>query len=258
MEMKTYLLVMVALSLLFFSGCTDLPADPDNDVIPDDQDLREDDLPEEIKAWQEDSLTLFLGQARVQNGKLYLLVTYGEKTTGGYSVEITDIVVKDDRLEVKVNFYDPGEDEMVTQALTYPYDLAVIDDPGLPVEFVATGAQDYVPTLYGLEYLPTGHYGSGWIRIFRPLPGDQVENSFRVEGIGNVFEGNIRYRLLNAQGSLLAEGFTTAAMGDWGYYSFELETGNLASGSDIVLEFFTESPKDGSLENLVSIDLAIK
>ncbi len=258
MGMKTYLLVMVALSLLLFSGCTDLPADPDNDVIPDDQDLREEVLPEEIKAWQEGSLTLFLGQARVHNGKLYLLVTYGEKPTGGYSVEITDLVERDGRLEVTVNFTDPAEDEMVTEALTYPYDLEVIDDPGLPVEFVATGAQVYVPTLYGLEYLPTGHYGSGWIRVFRPLPGDQVENSFRVEGIGNVFEGNIRYRLLNAEGNPLAEGFTTAAMGDWGFYSFELETGDLASGSAIVLEFFTESPKDGSLENLVSIDLTVK
>jgi hypothetical protein len=253
---KILLLAMVA--LLFFSGCADQPVDQDNVVNPEDQDLQEDVLPEEISTWVEESLMLFLGQARVYNDKLYLLVTYGEKPTGGYSVAITDITERDDRLEVTINFTDPAEDEMVTQALTYPYELVVIDDPGLPVDFIATGAQEYLPTLYGLEYLPVGNYGSEWIRVFRPQPGDQVEDSIIVEGIGNVFEGNIQYRLLDADGTLLDEGFTTAMMGDWGFYSFVVKTGGLASGSAIVLELFTESAKDGSVENLVSIKLTAK
>lgn len=255
---RLLLLVMVGFLVLLFCGCTDQPADHDNGLIPDDQDLREDVLPEEISAWVEDSLTLFLGQTRIHNGKLYLLVTYGEKPTGGYLVEITDITERDDHLEVTINFTDPAEDEMVTQALTYPYELVVIDDPGLPVDFVATGSQEYLPTLYGLEYLPVGNYGSEWIRVFRPLPGDQVENSIIVEGIGNVFEGNIQYRLLDAGGIILAEGFTTAMMGDWGFYSFELAASGLVSGSAILLELFTESAKDGSIENLVSIELTVK
>jgi len=248
----------VALLVLLFTGCTDQPADQDNGVIPNDQDLREDELPEEISAWVEGSLTLFLGQARVYNDKLYLLVTYGEKPTGGYLVEITDVTERDDRLEVTVTFSDPAEDEMVTQALAYPYELLMIDDPGLPVVFIATGAQEYLPTLYGLEFLPVGNYGSEWIRVFRPLLGDQVANSIIVEGIGNVFEGNIQYRLLDAGGIILAEGFTTAMMGDWGFYSFELATSGLVSGSAILLELFTESAKDGSIENLVSIELTAK
>jgi len=255
---RQLLLVIVALLVLLFTGCTDQPADQDNGVIPNDQDLREDELPEEISAWVEGSLTLFLGQARVYNDKLYLLVTYGEKPTGGYLVEITDVTERDDRLEVTVTFSDPAEDEMVTQALAYPYELLMIDDPGLPVVFIATGAQEYLPTLYGLEFLPVGNYGSEWIRVFRPLLGDQVANSIIVEGIGNVFEGNIQYRLLDAGGIILAEGFTTAMMGDWGFYSFELATSGLVSGSAILLELFTESAKDGSIENLVSIELTAK
>ncbi len=256
--MKTKLIISLVLVfiLLVTGGCSAwFAGGPDE---PGEPDQEENSLPPEIEKWVEDSLTIFVGQARRFEDKLYLLATYGEKMTGGYLVEITAVSEEADRLVVTVNFSDPGEDEMVTQALTYPYDLAVIDDPGLPVEFIATGAQSYLPTLYGLDYLPAGSYGSQWIRIFRPLPGDLVEDTFRVEGIGNVFEGNIQYRLLDAGSNLLDEGFVTAAMGDWGFFSFELEAGGLTGGSALLLELFTESPKDGSLENLVSIDLTVK
>ena len=78
---------------------------------------------------------------------LYILVTYGEKPTGGFEVEITGIAEEEDKIVVTVEFTEPGKDDMVTQALTYPYDLAMMDDPGLPVKFVATGAETEVPVL---------------------------------------------------------------------------------------------------------------
>jgi hypothetical protein len=258
MKVKLLLLLAALLILLFTSGCSEEPAGSVGPEEPVEPDQVENNLPPEIEAWLEDSLMLFLGQARSYEGKLYLLATYGEQMTGGFIVEIVTIEEEADRLVVTVNFSDPGGDEMVTQALTYPFDLVVIDDPGLPVEFMATGSQDYLPTLYGLEYLPSGSHGSQWIRIFKPLPGDPVDDRFKVEGIGNVFEGNIQYRLLDADHKRLDEGFTTAAMGDWGFFSFEMETGGLISGSALVLELFTGSPKDGSEENLVSIDLTVK
>ena len=76
---------------------------------------------------------------------LYLLVTYGEQPTGGYTVEITAIVEEEDRVVVTAHFTEPGEDDVVIQVITYPYALAVIEDPGKPVEFIATGAETEVP-----------------------------------------------------------------------------------------------------------------
>jgi hypothetical protein len=119
---------------------------PDNDELIDPTDP--DQLPADIQAWIEVSREKFQAQTRKDNGLLYILITYGEKPTGGYAVEITGVEEKADRLVVTVKFTEPGPDDMVTQALTYPYDLMVIDDPDLPtVEFVATEAESSIPIL---------------------------------------------------------------------------------------------------------------
>ncbi len=142
---QKWLLLLLALLFLVAAGCgqEQLPVEPDNDegvevILPDQ-------LPAEVEEWIEGARQEFAGQTYELEGVLYLLVTYGERPTGGYDVEITDIAVQDDRVVVTADFTEPAEDEMVTQALTYPYDLAMIEDPDLPVEFVATGAETEIP-----------------------------------------------------------------------------------------------------------------
>jgi hypothetical protein len=45
-------------------------------------------------------------------------------------------------------------------------------------------------------------------------------------------------------------------MGDWGYFSFEIEiTEAIESGTPLLLELYTLSPKDGSIQDLVQIEL---
>ena len=104
-----------------------------------------DQLPDMVQEWIEASLTVFGAQTLLYEDVLYLLVTYGEKPTGGYDVTIEDISVESNSLIVTANFTAPGEDDMVTQAFTYPFDLAMLDNPDMPVEFRATGAEDSVP-----------------------------------------------------------------------------------------------------------------
>ncbi len=142
---QKWLLLLLALLFLVAAGCgqEQLPTEPDSDegveiVLPDQ-------LPAEVEEWIEDSRQELAGQTYELEGVLYLLVTYGERPTGGYDVEITDIAIQDDKVVVTAEFTEPAEDEMVTQALTYPYDLAMIEDPDLPVEFVATGAETEIP-----------------------------------------------------------------------------------------------------------------
>lgn len=143
---KPILLVLLVVTFLFVAACGE-PTDPYDHMDPDEEDeiTLTDELPEEIQAWIEEARSEFAAQTMEYEGILYLLVTYGEKPTGGYDVEITSIVEEDDKLVVTADFTEPGEDDIVTQALTYPYDLAMLDDPGLPVEFVATGAETDIP-----------------------------------------------------------------------------------------------------------------
>lgn len=136
---NTVLIMILAVAMLFALACNGADG-PEEVTMPDE-------LPAEVQAWIDASIYNFGGQTFVYEDILYLLVTYGEKPTGGYNVEITDITEGEGKLVVTADFTEPGEDEMVTQALTYPYDLAMLDDPGLPVEFVATGAETEIPVI---------------------------------------------------------------------------------------------------------------
>jgi hypothetical protein len=247
---KSILVIFLSL-LLLVVGCAEEGSDANS---PGTIDVT---VPAAIEAWVENSLTTFVGQSYSYEDRLYILVTYGLKPTGGYAVEITDVEITDDRVIVRANFKAPGEDEMVTEALTYPYDLAVIDNPGLTVEFVADGAESYLPTLFGLDYLSPIAAESQWIKIFKPAPGEVVTPGFTVEGIANVFEGTVNYSLTAPADHILTEGFTMGAMGDWGFFSFEIEiTADIESGTPLLLELYTLSPKDGSLQDLVQIELS--
>lgn len=143
---QTTLVVILVAALLLIAACGE-PGVPDDHIGPDEPDeiTIPDALPEEVQDWIDGAREEFAAQTMEYEGILYLLVTYGEKPTGGYDVEITGIAEEADRLLVTVDFTEPGEDDVVTQALTYPYDLAMLDDPGLPVEFVATGAETDIP-----------------------------------------------------------------------------------------------------------------
>lgn len=141
---KTLLMFLLVTVLLFAYGCGE--AEETVEVVTP-VDIEDEELPKEIKAWIESSRDQFGGRARVHDGLLYILITYGEKPTGGYVVEIEEIKKQEETLVVTVEFTEPGEDEMVTQAITYPYDLAVVEETDLPVEFVATGDEDTVPVL---------------------------------------------------------------------------------------------------------------
>ena len=52
--------------------------------------------------------------------QMVVVVTAGAKPTGGYSVEVLGLGVKDDTLTVRWKLNSPGKDSIVTQAFTHP------------------------------------------------------------------------------------------------------------------------------------------
>jgi hypothetical protein len=61
-------------------------------------------------------------------GGTYLVVHGGQRPTGGYSVAAAGARVEGDRVTVRLSLEDPPEDAMVTQSLTYPYEISVLRD----------------------------------------------------------------------------------------------------------------------------------
>ncbi len=52
---------------------------------------------------------------------MVIAVFQGNRSTGGYAVEITQIVEKENSVEVFAKETSPSPDSMVTQAFTQPY-----------------------------------------------------------------------------------------------------------------------------------------
>lgn len=60
--------------------------------------------------------------------EVYVAVLWGEKNTGGYAVEIEDARVEGERVFVSVARSSPPEGAIVSQAFTYPYAVAALEN----------------------------------------------------------------------------------------------------------------------------------
>jgi hypothetical protein len=59
-------------------------------------------------------------------GGTFLAAYWGEKPTGGYSLAVRSARLEGERVSVLLALKEPPTDAMVTQALTYPYAVAVV------------------------------------------------------------------------------------------------------------------------------------
>ena len=55
-----------------------------------------------------------------KDGKSYLLICAGEKTTGGYTIDNVVLTGNENNIEVSADLHVPAEGALVTQAITYP------------------------------------------------------------------------------------------------------------------------------------------
>jgi len=129
---KFNLLIILAIVFLFvLSGCsgeqsesqtsTEMPADDFGVPILFDV-VYSEDLPLEIRV-QVESMIVNRGYYRwtTEDGTSYLLVSSGERPTGGYGIELVSFGTYDEVYKVLVGEGKPGADAIVPQILTYPY-----------------------------------------------------------------------------------------------------------------------------------------
>ncbi len=83
-------------------------------------------LPAWIEQWVESSRDYLDIQFQIKEYKLYLLSTFGEKTTGGYAVRISRITRQDEVFLVEVDYKESSSLPTI-QVITRPYDLVYVD-----------------------------------------------------------------------------------------------------------------------------------
>lgn len=96
------------------------------------------------------------------------------------------------------------------------------------------------------------------VLVTSPSIGSNVASPVMVEGTANVFEANVSIRILDAQGDVVTETFTTATCGTGcrGSYSESVEF-EVAAEQQGTIEVYWGSPEDGSPQDVVSIPVTL-
>lgn len=90
------------------------------------------------------------------------------------------------------------------------------------------------------------------ITVEGPYPGTVVGDPFTISGESNTFEAGVEYTVVDWDGLIIDEGFTTATNGNgtWGRFDIEVDVPDGTEGRGAVIVFET-SARDGSQVNLV-------
>jgi hypothetical protein len=206
--------------------------------------------PEPIQEWIERSKDKKMAQFMIVGDEAYVLVTRGEKSTGGYDVNIQSIKKYASKSVITVEMTDPPKGAIVSQAVTYPYVLIKLKgELHGDVIFRDLNGQ-IVPQLVDLDYLPAVHNETANIALFPPFV---VDDSIVLQGIVRSFEGLIIYSLMNDKGETVQTVRLQAggAAPNWGYFQHSLGLDELTPGMSVT--FHTVNSKDGSAEETLTL-----
>jgi hypothetical protein len=100
-----------------------------------------------------------------------------------------------------------------------------------------------------------GGASNDFIEVSAPVRGAPITSPVTVTGQNRTFENTVRIRIVGADGSTLADVFTTGngrAPGEWGQFAAPVafSKGTNANGTIVVFE---DSPKDGSEIHVLEI-----
>lgn len=98
----------------------------------------------------------------------------------------------------------------------------------------------------------------GNLIVEQPSAAARVTSPLTAAGRARVFEAALVWRLVDVNGRELAKDFTTASMGapEFGTFSFPIAFRVTAETSAYV-EIFTNSPRDGSVDELVRVPVTL-
>ncbi len=104
-----------------------------------------------------------------------------------------------------------------------------------------------------------GYFGNEFIQVKSPQKDAAIKSPVLVSGKANVFEGNVRARIKDAAGNILADTFITASGAYDKLYPFEKEISYSAPASQNgVIEIFEEDMKDGGEINKINIPVVFE
>ncbi len=136
MVTKKNLAIAVVVILVLVSGTMTYKHFTDDSKYIKFDVLSEEEIPQKIKDILPRYQNLERALACKIDEEIYVIVTRGEKPTGGYTVNIDKIekIMEDEKFKLVVyaEYKDPEPGEVVTEAITYPYTVVKTNLNELP------------------------------------------------------------------------------------------------------------------------------
>jgi len=132
---KKGLCILLLVLLLILNGCCKMPEVVDVAY----KKVTVFEAPPQIKEMVENFKDEEKAAVYVVDNIVYIVVTRGEKPTGGYGVKVVDIdkhMLGEDRfgVVVKVEYIEPKPGQPVTQAITYPFTIVQTELVDIPMD----------------------------------------------------------------------------------------------------------------------------
>lgn len=195
-------------------------------------------VPPEVAMWR-DTYRPYPGLFRLTKGDTtYLLISWGEKRTAGYSLTLNRIRPQGEVMVAEVSLKAPGPEEMVAPVITYPHLLVAL--PATEALFAAEfeGAP-WVPPGEGLPPCSTDFF------IDAPAPLATVSSPLRVNGVARVTEGAFRVSIEDGHDALgSATVQASRAAPAWGTFRTDLSFRTPSSPFGHLI-FSVQDPRDG-------------
>lgn len=118
--MKKFLLLLVLLMILLV-GCGGGKVTDEKETSLDYTIVPRADIPETLMNTlndkKQESMTMTYGEGEY----LYIIVGYGKKPTGGYSISVEKLTQSSSEIHIRTNLRGPAAGEAVNKADSYPY-----------------------------------------------------------------------------------------------------------------------------------------
>lgn len=220
----------------------------------DYQVLESDEVMPEIKSWLDRSMEHELAQLKTVDQETYILLTLGQKNSGGYEINVEAIKQYHNGVKVDFEILEPEKGDFVTEGVTYPYKLIkLVDTYEGPITFNEK-TNNRIPIIEGTDQIPSLYKDSENIILFDPVI---TEEKIKLQGIVNTFEGLIEFSLVNGSGDEL-ENETIQSHGakpDWGYFEKEISRATLKQSSNLSVVLYTIYNEDGISGDTIQINL---
>lgn len=231
---RVTLAALVCGVLLVVAGCGQPEGDQGQARQIEWQPRRVEVVPDEVRQWVEEQKAELGIFPETFGDETFILVSWGERTTGGYAVEVTDVaLVGPRRLRLHVRLHEPGSGDAVTQAITYPYAL---------ISVRPAGHYHLDPVFEGATFLKNEAF-----EIVEPLPFAEVADRVRLRGKARVFEATFMVNMGDGH-VVLAEQPVMASEGapGWGDFDVEITLDGKPTSPNGWIVVYEPSAKDGT------------